>query len=338
MTTGPHDPFCFTCGVGGNIVGCQTCARCYHAHCMYPPLDQGQVPDVWFCPVCVARNWHQQLPQIQTPIKLPVPSAAPTLPQDFGTMREKQNTDEDPAGLHTSNHTPSGLHIDEAIQNHSWTDAQRYKQNAKYTPRGYILDPSTDEKFLCISGDGPPSISLNTVLQSRAGTSDKAGNIERKGHDDIHRTTSFMAPSVTWSSTHRTEREDNKPPPRKRSKYSDLPKDIEKAMNLIAAQLEGVSKNRKYQDDIENKSRALEQKVKIQEGEVHIYRQELQCLKQKLANKSTETEKLRTGKAEIWKQLQDSRALSEARQNEMEKWQSMLRSMIYTRENSNTNQ
>jgi hypothetical protein len=55
---GPHDNFCFVCGSGMELFGCQTCENCYHAECMTPSLDPDEVPKFWFCPHCVQRDLH----------------------------------------------------------------------------------------------------------------------------------------------------------------------------------------------------------------------------------------------------------------------------------------
>lgn len=52
------------------MIGCHTCPRAYHLECMTSTLDLTSLPELWYCPLCVERNWH--LPaSIETPIPSP---------------------------------------------------------------------------------------------------------------------------------------------------------------------------------------------------------------------------------------------------------------------------
>jgi hypothetical protein len=236
------------------------------------------------------------------------------------------------ADMQISHYEPSGQHDDLETQNQSWTDAQQGKQNASCAPRGYISDASSVERLMDVSGGRHRAISLTTVLQHRAGVSAKAnGGDGLDGHSNRD-VISSTAPKPPPSRIRSPERgRGNK---RKRSKYSSLPKDIEKALDLIASHLEDMSQVRKSQDDIEIRSRDLEQKVRMQEGKVVICRQELQVLSRRLAEEVSSTDKLRAENAEFRKQLQDTRALADIKENEMKNWRNMLRTMMTIREDS----
>jgi len=58
------------------LFGCQTCENCYHAECMSPTLGPRDVPDFWFCPHCVDRDWH--IPPMPSPSTYFTPISPPT--------------------------------------------------------------------------------------------------------------------------------------------------------------------------------------------------------------------------------------------------------------------
>ncbi|KIN01619.1 hypothetical protein OIDMADRAFT_144298 [Oidiodendron maius Zn] len=298
---------------------------------MFPPLDICQIPDVWFCPVCVGRNWHMPLGAISTPpTTLPSTSLAPTPLPSGGIQAAKENEPVPPESENPKviSHNPDPQRNDDAEnQSKRWREVQRWKENAWLSPRGYILDPSCSERFISLSGEEP--ISLNTVMKNRSVPSD---NDHDRNKSENHSNNQTAIPSniqdPTQGKIRRTGKGVHKSPPRKRSKYSDLPKDIEKALDLITSRLEEASRSRRWQDDVDGKARAMEQKVKIQEGEVLLCRQELHTVKQQLLNEVTTTERLRAENADLREKLEEARTLAERKENEMKNWQAMLRTVM----------
>lgn len=235
-----------------------------------------------------------------------------------------------------NNDTHSDLGDDPESQNRRWRDAQRWKENAWYAPRGYMLDPSSSEKFIPVVGEGP-SISLSTVLQSRSEISEKNhGSHELDDHKIPRHVTSSPAPETVPNKLRRIGKGGGRPSPRKRSKYSDLPKELEKALELIASHLGDSTQSRKSRDDVESKSRALEQKMRIQEGEVLLSRQELHAVKQKLSSEVAKVEKLKAENNDLRKELLEARVSAEKKESEMKNWQNMLRSMMASAEGEST--
>lgn len=300
---------------------------------MFPPLDQTQVPDIWFCPVCVGRTWHVPQTVIQTPPStLPSSSVAatPRPPAASHATEEKENLQRDAASLPTFNKdSQSNPDADTEVQNRRWREVQRWKENAWLAPRGHMLDPSSTDMFIPIQGEGP-SISMSTVLQNRSELPDKVPNSKGLNFSRADRpAASSSVPEIVHSRARSTGKGGvRKSPQRKRSKYSDLPRDIERALDLIASHLGDSSQLRKSQEDAETKSRAGEQKMRIQEGELLICRQELQAVQQRLSIEISNVEKLRAENAELRQELLDSRKLAERKANEMKNWQSMLRTMM----------
>ncbi|RFU29419.1 hypothetical protein B7463_g6940, partial [Scytalidium lignicola] len=315
---------------------------------MFPPLEPSQVPDIWFCPVCVARNWHVPPPDaIQTPpTTLPSTSVSSTPlplidsnldiakqqdqispPTDVSTDRQDQKS-----GSGATNNNPN----DTEDINRRWREAQRWKENSRYSPLGYLLDPQCAERFIPLSGDGPV-ISLSSVMKNRSTdssshaksnneTSKSVSNEQSDGTTSSVPTTAKVKPYRAGKSAGGR----NKSPPRKRSKYSNLPSEVETAFDLIKSHLENASNGRKSQDDVENKAKTLEQKLKIQEGEMLISRQELQSVKQKLSVELSNAEQLKMENTTLRKEVQELQELVQKKENQIKSWQNMLRTMIGT--------
>lgn len=139
---------------------------------------------------------------------------------------------------------------------------------------------------------------------------------------------STAALETAQNKVRRTGKGIHKSPTRKRSKYSDLPRDVEKALELITSRLEDASRSRRSQDDVDSKAQAMEQKLKIQEGEALLSRQELQAVKQKLFNEVSNVDRLKAENADLREKLHEARGLAEQKENELKNWQGMLRTMI----------
>jgi chromosome segregation ATPase len=181
-------------------------------------------------------------------------------------------------------------------------------------------------------GDQPQSISFSPTFLSRSGGFNILGD-NNQVEEYRHHTISSTAPEIA-SNKLRFPGTVNKSHARRRLKYAELPRDIEKALDLVAGHLGNVSQIRKFKDNLEIKLPDVEQQVRIKAGEVLICRQELQKLKQKLADKDSRAEKIQMENAELRENLQDARALAKLQDDEMKSWQSTLRSMLGNREGS----
>lgn len=232
---------------------------------MLPPLEPSQVPDIWFCSVCVARNWH--VPPIMTqspPAKAAGMSRLPTSPQsgNIGDTEQQSNTSATdvislPKPNPGSSAERSGIPENPT---HSWKDTQgwkearRWKENSSHAPRGYLLDPSPTDRFIPLYGVGP-SIPLSTIKKVSPRVfgrrlphrRTRSTDSEPSGH--ILHYSKYVAGQVTPYRKVAC----NKSPPRKRYKYSDVPVDVENALDLIRSHLYNVSQSRKSQDDVEDR-------------------------------------------------------------------------------------
>ncbi|KAI1742159.1 hypothetical protein F4680DRAFT_413082 [Xylaria scruposa] len=55
-----NDDSCYACGGNGELVCCDGCTFSFHFMCIDPPMDQGHIPDEWFCNECQIR-YHPPL-------------------------------------------------------------------------------------------------------------------------------------------------------------------------------------------------------------------------------------------------------------------------------------
>jgi regulator of replication initiation timing len=226
------------------------------------------------------------------------------------------------------NHHTSDPQLDDdhESQNRQWKEAQHWKRTAWHTPNGFMLDPSC-ERFISYSGE--EQIPVSSVLKSRSGPSDNDHEISKSHvHNQNRPVMSTAALETAQNKVRRTGKGIHKSPTRKRSKYSDLPRDVEKALELITSRLEDASRSRRSQDDVDSKAQAMEQKLKIQEGEALLSRQEMQAVKQKLFNEVSNVDRLKAENADLREKLHEARGLAEQKENELKNWQGMLRTMI----------
>ncbi|KAI0011785.1 hypothetical protein F4779DRAFT_157219 [Xylariaceae sp. FL0662B] len=50
-----NDDSCYTCGGNGELVCCDGCHYSFHFLCIDPPMDEGHIPDEWYCNECTQR-------------------------------------------------------------------------------------------------------------------------------------------------------------------------------------------------------------------------------------------------------------------------------------------
>lgn len=51
-----NDDYCSSCGGNGDLVCCDGCTRSFHFKCVDPPINEGSLPDEWFCNVCLTKG------------------------------------------------------------------------------------------------------------------------------------------------------------------------------------------------------------------------------------------------------------------------------------------
>ncbi|KLU83523.1 hypothetical protein MAPG_02580 [Magnaporthiopsis poae ATCC 64411] len=51
-----NDDYCASCSGNGELVCCETCSRSFHFKCVDPPLQAPNLPEEWFCNVCLSER------------------------------------------------------------------------------------------------------------------------------------------------------------------------------------------------------------------------------------------------------------------------------------------
>ncbi|KAH8593815.1 hypothetical protein B0O99DRAFT_191556 [Bisporella sp. PMI_857] len=110
-------------------------------------------------------------------------------------------------------------------------------------------------------------------------------------------------------------------PLRKKSKYSTLSAEVEKALSVIHSQLEAAALNSKADDSLLAKTKDLEQQLRIQEGQIKLASND--SSNQRLKNERLQTENANL-KAEV-DRLTESLQRKEA---ELKDWRAKLRTMM----------
>lgn len=57
-----NDDYCSSCGGNGELVCCDGCTRSFHLTCVDPPMEEGHLPDEWYCHVCFSQRFPTRLP------------------------------------------------------------------------------------------------------------------------------------------------------------------------------------------------------------------------------------------------------------------------------------
>jgi len=104
------------------------------------------------------------------------------------------------------------------------------------------------------------------------------------------------------------------PPPRKKSKYSTFSANVDKALSVIYSELETAAQNGRSEDSLQEKIKALEQQLKVQEGEIQLARNER-------ANERLRNERLR-------KEVDALKEEVEMKDAELRDWQAKLKTLM----------
>jgi len=116
-------------------------------------------------------------------------------------------------------------------------------------------------------------------------------------------------------------RQRNSSPPRKKSKYSAFSKEVDKALSVIYNELETAAGYGRSEGNLESKVQALEQQLKMQEGQMMLSSKELEVARKELAREREQGQALKMENEML-------RALVDRKENELKEWRKKLRSMI----------
>jgi hypothetical protein len=113
-------------------------------------------------------------------------------------------------------------------------------------------------------------------------------------------------------------------PPRKKSKYSAFSVDVDKALTIIHKELEKASQLGRSEGSLQDKIQALEQQLKLKDGQIQLGIKELEFAKRKHGESSL----LEAENKQLKEQNVKLVNLVERKDAELKDWRSKLRTLI----------
>lgn len=266
---------------------CQTCDTCYHASCMSPTLESTEVPPFWFCPHCIDRDMHIPPPESpKTTNFSPVAEFALVYPSPSSSSPEK--THGDAASIAGLERTAS-----------QDLSASPQRRGIHRVPSAGLPKPLDSTPLRPLS----KRQNLSTIDQVQA---------------HVHTLKKPKAP------TRQSKRSYS--PPRKRSKYSALSSDVDKALSVIQKELETAANIGRSEDSLRDKIQDLEQQLRLKDGQIMLAHRQLELAR--IGNgQSAQT------KAELAEMKQQNEVLKiqvEKKDAELRDWREKLKSMLGT--------
>ena len=117
-------------------------------------------------------------------------------------------------------------------------------------------------------------------------------------------------------------------PPRKKSKYSAFSSEVDKALSVIQRELEKAAQVGRSEGNLEDKIKDLEQRLRIQDGQMLLTTRELELAKKNLAAEHRHSEVLRSEHAHYKDEVMRLKEAVEKKDGELREWRVRLRSMI----------
>ena len=287
LVIGLHDNFCFVCGSTMELFACQTCESCYHAECMTPSLDPGDVPKFWFCPHCVDQELH--IPSSPSGLRYVQPNSSntPAYPSpDSGVLSpEKRSGVSD----HTTSSNPVVLNVETEIpQRQSVTQNNFSAPFNKTSDSGHATKPGTKSR-------------------SRPIESSKFGD----------------APGGKPGRSSRISS-----PPRKKSKYSAFSVEVDKALAVLYAELETAAQFGKAEGHLESKVLDLEQKLKLQDGQLLLSNRELDFARNHLTKEQAISGLLKKENVDLKNEVSKLQDQLQHKNDALRDWRTKLRTMV----------
>lgn len=117
-------------------------------------------------------------------------------------------------------------------------------------------------------------------------------------------------------------------PPRKKSKYSAFSSEVDKALAVIHRELEKAAQVGKSEGNLEDKIKDLEQRLRVQDGQMLLATRELDLAQKNLAAERRHAETFRSEHAQYREEAVRLREEVERKDAELRDWRSKLRSMM----------
>lgn len=116
--------------------------------------------------------------------------------------------------------------------------------------------------------------------------------------------------------------------PRKKSKYSAFSSEVDKALSVLHAELETAAEIGKSEDSLRNKIEALEQHVKMQDGQLKIRDREFTFVRSQLVKSREEPDRLKAENEELKREVVRLGQLVGLKDTELRDWRTKLRTML----------
>ncbi len=113
-------------------------------------------------------------------------------------------------------------------------------------------------------------------------------------------------------------------PPRKRSKYSSLSSEVDKALAVIQKELETAANVGRTEDKLREKVKSLEQQLKLKDGQIKLTERELGIARRK----PSQSDALKAELAEIKQQNAALKVEVEKKDAELQDWRTKLQGML----------
>lgn len=266
---------------------CQTCDTCYHASCMSPTLEPTEVPPFWFCPHCIDRDLHVPPPESpKTTSFSPAVEVAQVYPSPSSTSPEKAHSDT------TSN---AGL---------------ERKASQDF---GAPLPRKATYKVLSAGLPKPVDSTPLNPLSKRQNLS-TIDQVQFHAHTLKKSKAPMRQPKRSYS------------PPRKRSKYSALSSDVDKALSVIQKELETAANVGRSEENLKDRIQDLEQQLRLKDGQIMLAHRELELAR----NGNGQSGQLKAELAEMKKQNEVLKMQAEKKDAELRDWREKLKSMLGT--------
>jgi len=117
-------------------------------------------------------------------------------------------------------------------------------------------------------------------------------------------------------------------PPRKKSKYSAFSVQVDKALSVIYAELETAAEIGKSEGNLQNKVQLLEQRLKIQDGQLKIRDREFVFVRDQLVKSRVVPDRLQTENEELKKEVIRLQEMVQSKDAELKDWRAKLRTMM----------
>lgn len=117
-------------------------------------------------------------------------------------------------------------------------------------------------------------------------------------------------------------------PPRKRSRYSALSSEVDKALSVMYAELETASASCKVEQDLQSKVQTLEQKLKVQDGQLLITRRELAWMRNQNADARPGINLLKVENVWLTEEIRKYKVMMQKKDDELNDWRARLRTML----------